>query len=129
MGVGSPEDLLFGVERGIDMFDCVMPTRIARHGAVFTPTGRIDLTGLAWRKSDEPIDPTCGCQACKTFSRGYLRHLFKAKEILALRMASLHNITFMITLMGRIRAALTDGRFQQLKNEFLATYMAREERA
>jgi len=129
MGVGSPEDLLFGVERGIDMFDCVMPTRIARHGAVFTPTGRIDLTGLAWRKSDEPIDPTCGCQACKTFSRGYLRHLFKAKEILALRMASLHNITFMITLMGRIRSALMDGKFQQLKSEFLTTYMAREERA
>lgn len=128
MGVGSPEDLLFGVERGIDMFDCVMPTRIARHGAVFTPTGRIDLTGLAWRKSDEPIDAECACQACKTFSRGYLRHLFKAKEILALRMASLHNITFMITLMGKIRAALANGTFQQLKSEFLAKYMAREEK-
>ncbi|HEY9071950.1 MAG TPA: tRNA guanosine(34) transglycosylase Tgt [Candidatus Ozemobacteraceae bacterium] len=128
MGVGSPEDLFYGVERGIDMFDCVMPTRIARHGAVFTPTGRIDLTGLAWQKSDEPIDPTCSCQACRTFSRGYLRHLFKAKEILALRMASLHNITFMITLMGRIRAALADGTFQRLKSEFLATYLAREEK-
>ncbi|HOY68033.1 MAG TPA: tRNA guanosine(34) transglycosylase Tgt [Candidatus Ozemobacteraceae bacterium] len=128
MGVGSPEDLFYGVERGIDMFDCVMPTRIARHGAVFTPTGRIDLTGLAWQRSDEPIDPTCDCQACRTFSRGYLRHLFKAKEILALRMASLHNITFMITLMGRIRAALADGTFQRLKSEFLASYMAREEK-
>jgi queuine tRNA-ribosyltransferase len=127
MGVGTPEDLWYGVERGIDMFDCVHPTRIARHGAVFTPTGRIDLTNLANRLSDEPIDPTCSCHACRHFCRGYLRHLFKAREILGLRMASLHNITFMVNLMREIREALASGSFRSRKREFFAQYGVREE--
>ncbi len=128
MGVGSPEDLFYGVARGIDMFDCVLATRIARHGAAFTRRGRIDLTALPWRLSDEPIDPGCACYACRTFSRGYLRHLFKAKELLALRMASLHNVTFLITLMEEIRAAVAQGNFLAFQREFLAGYLNQEDR-
>jgi queuine tRNA-ribosyltransferase len=122
MGVGTPEDLIWGVERGVDMFDCVLPTRVARHGAVFTLRGRIDLSSLPWKLSDEPIDETCDCYACRQFSRGYLRHLFKAKEILALRMASLHNITFMIRLMRNIRSALAESRFQEFRDRFFQDY-------
>ncbi|NLI78123.1 MAG: tRNA guanosine(34) transglycosylase Tgt [Candidatus Riflebacteria bacterium] len=129
MGVGSPEDLFYGVERGIDMFDCVLATRIARHGAAFTRRGRIDLTALPWRFSDEPIDSGCRCYACRTFSRGYLRHLFKAKEMLAMRLASLHNITFLITLMEEIREAIPQGRFLALQREFLDGYLKQEDRA
>lgn len=126
MGVGTPEDLLDGVQRGVDMFDCVLPTRVARHGAVFTPRGRIDLTGLSWRLSDEPIDRDCSCYACRTFSRGYLRHLFKAKEILALRMASLHNLYFLITLMKNIREHLRMGSFMRFKEQFFRQYQNKE---
>ena len=126
MGVGTPEDLFYGVERGIDMFDCVHPTRIARHGSVFTNNGRVNLLNAKWQMSDEPIDASCNCYACRTFSRGYLRHLFKAKEILGLRMASLHNITFMINLMNDIRRSLLEKRFNSFKNDFLARYFAKE---
>jgi len=122
MGVGSPEDLFLGVERGIDMFDCVLPTRIARHGAVFTSQGRIDLSALPWKLSDEPIDRNCRCYACANFSRGYLRHLFKAKEILGLRLASLHNLSFMINLIDVIRNSIINGNFIELKNRFLKEY-------
>lgn len=122
MGVGTPADLFMGVERGIDMFDCVHPTRVARHGSVFTSGGRIDLTTVACRLSDDPIDLSCDCYACKTFSRGYMRHLFKAREILGLRMASLHNIAFMKKLMKRIRESLKTGEFLELKNRFLSGY-------
>ncbi len=126
MGVGTPEDLFTGVERGIDMFDCVHPTRIARHATVFTGNGRISLLNARWQKSDEPIDSECSCYACRNFSRGYLRHLFKAKEILGLRMASLHNVTFMINLMDKIRKSLLENRFNIFKNEFLQRYFAKE---
>lgn len=126
MGVGTPEDLFAGVERGIDMFDCVHPTRIARHATVFTGNGRISLLNACWQKSDEPIDKDCSCYACRNFSRGYLRHLFKAKEILGLRMASLHNVTFMINLMNKIRQSLLENKFNSFKNEFLQQYFAKE---
>lgn len=126
MGVGTPEDLLYGVERGIDMFDCVHPTRIARHATVFTKDGRLNLMTAKWQLSDLPIDPGCNCYACQTFSRGYLRHLFKAKEILGLRMASLHNITFMINLMGEIRQALSEKRFLNFRDQFLERYFNKE---
>jgi queuine tRNA-ribosyltransferase len=125
MGVGTPEDLFYGVERGIDMFDCVHPTRIARHASVFTKQGRINLLNARWQLDGEPIDPTCSCYACKTFSKGYLRHLFKAKEILGLRMASLHNITFMISLMKDIRRALAEKRFNAFKAEFFENYFGK----
>jgi queuine tRNA-ribosyltransferase len=127
MGVGTPEDLFIGVERGIDMFDCVHPTRIARHASVFTKNGRVNLLNARWKKSWQPIDEGCDCYACRTFSRGYLRHLFKAKEILALRMASLHNVTFMINLMKDIRKAIEEKRFNEFKKEFLTRYLAKED--
>jgi len=126
MGVGTPEDLLAGVERGVDMFDCVHPTRIARHATVFTRNGRISLLNARWQLSDQPIDESCSCYACRTFSRGYLRHLFKAREILGLRMASLHNVTFMVNLMSEIRQALIAGRFFEFRDRFLANYLSKE---
>ena len=126
MGVGTPEDLLAGVERGIDMFDCVHPTRIARHATVFTRKGRISLLNACWQLSDRPIDDDCSCYACRTFSRGYLRHLFKAREILGLHMASLHNVTFMINLMNEIRQALIAGRFLEYRDRFLEKYLSKE---
>ncbi len=125
MGVGTPEDLFTGVERGIDMFDCVHPTRIARHATVFSTDGRLSLLNAKWQKSDEPMDKDCTCYACRNFSRGYMRHLFKAKEILGLRMASLHNITFMINLMNKIRQSLIEKRFISFKNEFLGRYFSK----
>ncbi len=127
MGVGTPEDLFYGVERGIDMFDCVHPTRIARHASVFSSEGRISLLNARWKFADEPIDADCSCYACQNFSKGYMRHLFKAKEILGLRMASLHNITFMINLMNNIRLSLKENNFMKFKNEFLAKYLSKED--
>lgn len=129
MGVGTPEDLFYGVERGIDMFDCVHPTRIARHATVFTKKGRISLLNAQWLTDESPIDETCSCYACKTFSKGYMRHLFKAKEILGLRMASLHNITFMINLMSEIRTALLEKRFNAFKNQFFSSYFSKEDKS
>ncbi|NLV94041.1 MAG: tRNA guanosine(34) transglycosylase Tgt, partial [Candidatus Riflebacteria bacterium] len=129
MGVGTPEDLFYGVERGIDMFDCVHPTRIARHATVFSKTGRISLLNAKWQTDESPIDETCSCYACKTFSKGYMRHLFKAKEILGLRMASLHNITFMINLMDEIRKSLLEKRFNAFKNEFFSSYFSKEDKS
>ena len=126
MGVGTPEDLFYGVERGIDMFDCVHPTRIARHATVFTTEGRISLMNARWQLSDAPIDADCSCYACRNFSRGYLRHLFKAKEILGLRMASLHNVTFMINLMNNIRQSLIEKRFIAFRDQFLGRYLDKE---
>lgn len=126
MGVGTPEDLFYGVERGIDMFDCVHPTRIARHATVFTTEGRISMMNARWQLSDAPIDADCSCYACRNFSRGYLRHLFKAKEILGLRMASLHNVTFMINLMNNIRQSLIEKRFIAFRDQFLGRYLDKE---
>lgn len=127
MGVGTPEDLFYGVERGIDMFDCVHPTRIARHATVFTRDGRISLMNAKYTLDDSPIDSSCQCYACRTFSKGYLRHLFKAKEILGLRMASLHNVTFMVNLIKEIRQSLIDNRFNSFKADFLNRYLGEKE--
>ena len=127
MGVGTPEDLFYGVERGIDMFDCVHPTRIARHATVFTRDGRISLMNAKYTLDNTPIDPECNCYACRTFSKGYLRHLFKAKEILGLRMASLHNVTFMVSLIKEIRKSLVEKRFLSFKKEFLERYLSKKE--
>ena len=127
MGVGTPEDLFYGVERGIDMFDCVHPTRIARHATVFTRDGRISLMNAKYTLDETPIDSSCQCYACRTFSKGYLRHLFKAKEILGLRMASLHNVTFMVNLIKEIRKSLIEKRFNSFKAEFLGRYLSEKE--
>jgi queuine tRNA-ribosyltransferase len=95
MGVGSPEDLVEGVKRGIDMFDCVLPTRLARHGTAYTHKGRITVRNAGYAEDFSPLDPECGCRVCQSYSRAYIRHLLKAGEILALRLLSYHNIYFL----------------------------------
>ena len=97
MGVGTPEDLLDGIKRGIDMFDCVLPSRNARHGTAFTSYGKIQVKSVKYRESHEPLDPKCNCKVCKTYTMGYLNHLIKSEEILGMRMLTYHNLYFLIT--------------------------------
>ncbi len=122
MGVGAPEDILEAVDRGIDMFDCVLPTRVARNGGLLTPHGRINIRNQVHQEDPRPIWEGCTCYTCRTFSRAYLRHLFKAKEITGLRLATIHNVHFMLRFMEDIRTAIAQGRFQQFKQDFLAGY-------
>jgi len=122
LGVGSPEDIFEGVARGVDIFDCVLPTRIARNGAVFTRTGRLNMRNARYADDPSPIEEGCGCYACRHFSRAYLRHLIMAKEILGLRLATLHNLHFMLSLLREIREAILAGAFAALKRDFLASY-------
>ncbi len=122
MGVGSPEDLFEGVERGIDIFDCALPTRLARNGAVFTSRGRINLRKAEFAEDPAPIEEGCGCYTCRHFSRAYLRHLLKAGEILGLRLNTIHNLYFLLELMRRIRTAILDNSFLTLKESFLSQY-------
>jgi queuine tRNA-ribosyltransferase len=122
MGVGSPEDLFECVARGVDQFDCVLPTRIARNGSVFTHQGRVNLRNAQFSSDRQPIEPACRCYTCRTFSRAYLRHLIVAKETLALRLATLHNLHFMLELMRRIRETILSGDFGSYKDRFLAEY-------
>lgn len=118
MGVGTPSNIIEGVARGVDFFDCVMPARNARHGRLYTWEGSINLKNEKYKLDDSPIDPTCQCPACQHFSRAYLRHLFVAGEMLAMRLAVLHNLYFYNTLMERIRAALDAGSFAQFRAEY-----------
>jgi queuine tRNA-ribosyltransferase len=122
MGVGTPEDILTGISYGIDMFDCVMPTRNARNGLLFTSAGKVHIKRKEYEKSDLPIDSACGCYACKNFSRGYLRHLYKSGEILALRLNSLHNITYYLSLVKGARKAIKEGVFADYKKSCLESY-------
>ncbi len=122
MGVGSPEDLWHGVARGIDMFDCVLPTRAARNGGVFTPDGRVMITASRWRHHHAPVDETCDCRACTGFTAAYIHHLFRAKEVLGMRLASEHNLRFLARVMEDIRAALEDGTFSQRAAAFTDRY-------
>ncbi len=122
MGVGEPEDIFAGIERGIDMFDCVLPTRLARHGNAFTSQGKINLKNLKYKEDFLPIDNTCDCYTCKHYSKAYLRHLFVAKESLGGRLLSIHNIRFLIKLTENIRAAIKENRFLEYKKEFLDQY-------
>ncbi len=124
MGVGAPEDLLEGITRGVDMFDCVLPTRLGRHAAVFTPTGRINLLNARWASDPEPIEAGCDCLACRRYSRAYIRHLFRAEEALGPRLATIHNLRFLIRLMERARGAILEDRFEELSREFLEGYRA-----
>ena len=117
MGVGRPENLLESIDRGIDMFDCVMPTRNARHGVVFTSHGVLTLTNLKFKDDFQPIDEKCGCYTCNNFTRAYLRHLFNAGELLALELASIHNLHFYISLMKEARRRIIDGSFNEWKTE------------
>jgi len=111
MGVGSPEDLWNGVARGVDMFDCVLPTRAARNAAIYTPHGRINIRNASWRHEHRPIDETCDCEACVNFSAAYIHHLFRAEEVFGLRLASVHNLRFLARQMEIIREAIERGTF------------------
>ncbi|HEX5039526.1 MAG TPA: tRNA guanosine(34) transglycosylase Tgt [Candidatus Limnocylindria bacterium] len=115
MGVGSPADFFAAVERGVDLFDCVLPTRVARTGQVWTDAGRLNLRNAAFLDDPEPIDAGCACEACRMHSRAYLAHLFRARELLAYRLATIHNVTWTLELMRRLRASLTDGSFRALR--------------
>ncbi|MDD4858601.1 MAG: tRNA guanosine(34) transglycosylase Tgt [Dehalococcoidales bacterium] len=127
MGVGSPEDIVEGVARGVDMFDCALPTRTARNGALLTWAGRRNIDNAIFSEMSAPVMPGCACYTCRNFSAAYLHHLFKAKELLAYRLATLHNLSFMQTLMERIRAAILDGAFGEFRREFHAKYQPTNE--
>jgi len=119
MGVGSPEDFVEGVARGVDLFDCVLPTRIARNAALLTAGGQLNIRNAQYAEDERPVEEGCGCYTCRNFSRAYLRHLFKAGEILGLRLATIHNLYFELELMRRIRQAILDESFVEFKAEFL----------
>jgi queuine tRNA-ribosyltransferase len=114
MGVGTPLDIIEGVSRGVDMFDCVMPTRNGRNGTLFTSKGRVNIKNLQYRFDDSPLDPQCSCYTCRTFSKGYLRHLFLAGEVTGLRLLSLHNIAYYLKLTSDIRTAIENQTFSTL---------------
>ncbi len=125
MGVGTPANILNGVERGIDLFDCVMPSRNARHGHLFTSVGIININNKKYDRDMTPIDPNCGCPVCQRYSKAYIRHLLKAEEMLSQRLLVMHNLWFYNTLMEDIRAALDEGRFAEFKREKEEIYSTR----
>jgi queuine tRNA-ribosyltransferase len=127
MGVGSPEDILNAVSQGIDLFDSVLPTRVARNGGLFTARGRINIRNSVWKDSIPPVDPTCHCYTCRYFSAAYLHHLFRAEELLAYTLATIHNLYFMHNFMSQIRESLADGTFGAFKSNFLSHYQATDE--
>jgi queuine tRNA-ribosyltransferase len=127
MGVGSPLDFFTAVERGIDLFDCVLPTRVARNGQAWTSEGRLNLRNARFLDDPAALDPACGCEACRNHSRAYLAHLFRAEELLAYRLTSVHNVTYTLDLMRRIRGALADGSFASLQDTVSARWTRRDE--
>ena len=129
MGVGSPEDLVECVAQGADMFDCVLPTRVGRNGAVFTGLGRLDITKSHFMEQDGPVEEECDCHTCRNFSAAYLCHLFRAKELLGQRLASIHNLRFFMRLMSGMRQAIVEGRFDQFRREFNERYIPTNEAA
>ncbi len=122
MGVGEPEDLLEGITRGVDMFDCVLSTRIARHGNAFTRTGKINLKNLKWKEDFTPIENDCDCYTCKNFTKAYIRHLISVDEGLGPRLLSIHNTRFLIKMMEEIRESIKKDSFLEYKKEFLNNY-------
>lgn len=118
MGVGTPEDLIENIDRGVDMFDCVMPTRNARNGTLFTSFGRINIRGAKFKEDETPVDPECECFTCKRYTRSYLNHLFRAKELTFFRLASLHNLHYYLNLMREAREAILKDRYTEFKTEF-----------
>lgn len=129
MGVGSPEDLVEGVARGIDLFDSALPTRVARNGALFTRNGRRNIRNAEFKNKDEPLDVDCDCYTCRAFSTAYIHHLFKAEELLGLRLATIHNLRFILKLMEEIRQAIKTGKFPGFKKGFLERYQTTNEEA
>ena len=128
MGVGLPEDILESIERGMDMFDCVIPTRYARSATLFTNRGRIRLTSRKYRRDFYPVEPNCGCYTCANFSRAYLHHLFVSNEVLSAILASIHNVHFYLNMMAEIRKAIEEDRFSEYKRTFLETYSQGEKK-
>jgi queuine tRNA-ribosyltransferase len=126
MGLGTPPQLLEMIARGMDMFDCVLPTRLARNGTAFTSTGTLNLKNAEFATDKRPLEENCSCQACSEFSRGYIRHLVKAEEILGLRLISLHNLHFYLGLMEQARAAIENGGFNKLRTNFVSNYKMRD---
>ncbi len=123
MGVGTPEDILAGVSEGIDMFDCVFPTRIARNGSAFTHEGRLNIRNARFKEDLGPLDSLCRCQVCQFYGRAYLHHLFRQKEILGLRLLTYHNLYFLANMMAEIRQAIADNDFNDYKRDFLSKYV------
>ncbi|MDI3281494.1 MAG: tRNA guanosine(34) transglycosylase Tgt, partial [Bacillota bacterium] len=118
MGVGSPDCLVEGVARGVDLFDCVLPTRIARHGTIFAGRSRLILRDAAYARDFNPPDPECDCYVCRHYTRAYLRHLFKAQELLALRLATYHNLYYLLRLMRELRCAIEKGTFEEFRRSW-----------
>ena len=119
MGVGFPVDLLEGIARGVDLFDCVAATRNGRHGTAWLPTGRVNVKSAPLKGSREPLDPECDCETCTTVSRGYLRHLFVVEDLLGLRLVSIHNVRFLVRLGEQARLHILDGTFEEWSREWL----------
>lgn len=128
MGLGQPDQLVKLVARGVDMFDCVLPTRIARNGTAYTKTGTINIKSAVFKNDPRPIEEGCSCYACQNFSRAYIRHLLKSEEILGLRLVTLHNLHFYVNLMREIRSSIANETFKKWSDAFLAGYQVREER-
>lgn len=129
MGLGTPPQMIELIARGVDMFDCVLPTRLARNGTAFTAGGTLNLKNAEFIMDKGPIEEGCACPACREFSRGYLRHLIKAEEILGLRLITLHNLHFYLELTRRARSAIEDGTFAEFRRGFVDNYMRRENTA
>ncbi len=127
MGMGSPEDIVKGVTRGIDIFDSAFPTRVARNGALFTRLGRVNIQNAAYSQMERPVDPDCDCDTCRTFSAAYLHHLFNSRELSAYRLASVHNLSFINNLVQKARGAILDGTFGSFQEDFLANYRPTDE--
>ena len=125
MGVGFPEDLLHAVARGMDVFDCVAPTRNGRNGSAYTADGPVNIRNAAHRQDPGPLDTSCDCETCRTYSRGYLRHLFMADELLGLRLLSLHNVRFLVRLLAQARERVLDGTFAGWHQDWITRYRAR----
>jgi queuine tRNA-ribosyltransferase len=126
MGLGTPPQIVEMVARGVDMFDCVLPTRLARNGTAFTRFGTLNLKNNPYRLDERPIEEECACATCRTFTRGYIRHLIKAEEILGLRLITMHNLYFYLDLTRQIRNSLDNGTFQQFRERFVAEYAKHE---
>jgi queuine tRNA-ribosyltransferase len=125
LGIGEPADLFAGVENGADTFDCVAPSREARTSAVYSQNGRFNVSAATYKRDFSPLDKDCSCYTCINFSKAYLNHLFKAKEMLASTLATIHNLAFTVRLVDRMRQAILDGNFMEFKIEFLAKYQAK----
>jgi queuine tRNA-ribosyltransferase len=122
LGISEPNDIFIAIENGVDTFDCVSPARVGRNGALYTPTGRINITNKKYNNDFTPVDETCDCYTCQNYSRAYLNHLFRAKELLAFTLATIHNERFIVRLVDTIRHSITHGTFFEFKRDWLLVY-------